>query len=70
MTVQASHNIYSTVYVYFMSIIIIYKVTLTKSSGETYDIVKGTSNTFGLAKRVLISSNKTICVQTHFCLFY
>ena len=50
MTAQASHNIYSTVDVYFISIIIIYKVTLTKSSGEPYDIVKDTSDTFGLAK--------------------
>ena len=38
MTAQASHNIYSTVDVYFISIIIIYKVTLTKSSGEPYHI--------------------------------
>ena len=51
MTAQASHNIYSTVDVYFISIIIIYKVTLTKSSGEPYDIVKDISDTFGLAKR-------------------
>ena len=50
MTAQASHNIYSTVDVYFISIIIINKVTLTKSSGEPYDIVKDTSDTFGLAK--------------------
>ena len=50
MTAQASHNIYSTVDVYFISIIIIYKVTLTKLSGEPYDIVKDTSDTFGLAK--------------------
>ena len=52
MTAQASHNIYSTVDVYFILylIIIIYKVTLTKSSGEPYDIVKDTSDTFGLLK--------------------
>ena len=50
MTAQASHNIYSTVDVYFISIIIIYKVTLTKSSGEPYHVVKDTSDTFGLLK--------------------
>ena len=48
MTAQASHNIYSTVDVYFISIIIIYKVTLTKSSGEPYDVEKATSDTFGM----------------------
>ena len=48
MTAQASHNIHSTVDVYFISIIIIYKVTLTKSSGEPYSIEKDTSDTFGL----------------------
>ena len=50
MTAQASHTIYSTVDVYFISIIIIYKVTLTKSSGEPYHVVKDTSDTFGLLK--------------------
>ena len=50
MTAQASHNIYTTVDVYFISIIIVYKVSLTKSSGEPYDIVKDTSDTFGLVK--------------------
>ena len=73
MTAQASHNIYSTVDVYFVSIIIVFTATLTKSSGEPYDIVKDTSDTFGLAKqKVLIAKDekKTICLQTHFCLFY
>ena len=73
MTAQASHNIYSTVDVYFVYIIIVFTATLTKSSGEPYDIVKDTSDTFGLAKqKVLIAKDekKTICLQTHFCLFY
>jgi hypothetical protein len=75
MTAQASHNIYSTVDVYFVSIIIVFTATLTKSSGEPYDIVKDTSDTFGLAKQKVLIANakdekKTICLQTHFCLFY